>query len=437
MRTVLRHRSSAPLGASDSPPAGCPLEKPFALFRLTPVLLSLVLIVSATRDVTAQENSSPENFVPIGIWFEGNPTFLGISPEPTSYRDYLDSVFSGVARIGLNCITAVNIRPEHADLLLEAAATHNLKVILEVAAAKGILAATPAAPEINQRIAQETAARYGYSRVLSRYQVLDSPPEKLLPAWLAINRAFAAADPTHPVFASFQTPESLKAVQVTGALNEAVFYIFSLEETTETGDFSAYRDSLAQFVEASGSLPPWAVLQAFAKPGVWRYPESVELRYMTYHAIAKGVKGFFFFIYQSLPNHPERLEGLVDSDLVPLPIYGEVQRLARRLGEMQGTISQMEPVQPFARVPEDVDAGFFQSQDGTLCLAVVNRDLKNSRYVPVRLADWVRPIPNRVTDEATQSTVGFHWDSGPPSTRVLLGPGEGTILRFWREAGVR
>ena len=157
---------------------------------------------------------------------------------------------------------------------------------------------------------------------------------------------------------------------------------------------------------------------------------------MTYYAMTQGVKGFFFFIYQSLPKHPERLQGLVDSELVPLPIFGEVQRLARRLGAMQDAISQMDPIEPFARVPDNVDAGYFQRKDGALCLAVVNRDLKNSRYVPVRLADRVRPIPNRVTDEATQSTVEFYWDAGPPSTRVLLGPGEGTILRFWRERGV-
>ena len=203
------------------------------------------------------------------------------------------------------------------------------------------------------------------------------------------------------------------------------------------GDFSGYSERLNEFISAAGQLPPWIVLQAFAKEGQWRYPESVELRYISYLAMTRGVKGFFFFIYQTMPAHPDKLQGMVDTELVPRPIFAEVQRLAERLGRMSDTITNMEPVEPFARLPGNVDASFFRHKDGSLCIAVVNRNLKETRYIPIRLAEWVRPKPNRVRDEALGETSTFRWGVGPPSTRILLGPGEGTIVRFLLEPETR
>ncbi|MFH1740318.1 MAG: hypothetical protein ABIH23_15020, partial [bacterium] len=183
-------------------------------------------------------------------------------------------------------------------------------------------------------------------------------------------------------------------------------------------------------LKAAGPLPSWIVLQSFGKENVWRYPAISELRYMTYYAMTKGVKGFFFFIYQTLPHHPEGLQGLVDADLAPRDLYFEVRYLSRRLKALSATILRMTPTKPFASVPDKFDTGFYRDSDGSWCVAVVNRDLMNSRYVPIRLEEWVRPKPNRVQDIATGEETSFLWDVGPHSTRILLGPAEGTIVRF-------
>ena len=78
----------------------------------------------------------------------------------------------------------------------------------------------------------------------------------------------------------------------------------------------------------------WPVLQSFAKPGSWRYPSAEELRAETYLSLAAGAKGVFYFLYQTMPNHPERLEGLIDPDGKPTPMYAPTSALARELARL-------------------------------------------------------------------------------------------------------
>ncbi len=413
--------------------------------RKTIALLTLALF--AALPAISQENAQPQPeaavklnpapFLPIGCWFEGKPAWLGVSEDPIVFRQYLDRAFTDLARIGLNSVTIPNVLPQHEALILEVAAAHGLQVVFEANSAKELITETPAAPEVFDQVARQISEKHGFSRVLLRYQIRDEPSPALMPAWLAMQSALAKYDPQHPSFSCFNNPESLKAAREAGALSEAVFDIYPLKPDTAFGDFGAYRERLDQFLEAADGLPSWIVLQAFSKENAWRYPQSVELRYMTYYALTKGVKGFFFFIYQTLPQHPENLQGMVDAEMVPRPIYAEVQRLSRRLNIMYDTVLNMQRTGPFAIVEKGVDAGYFRTPDGAWCIALVNQDLEHSRYIPVRLADWVRPKPNRMCDAALGNTTTFRWGVGPPSTRILLGPGEGTIIRFWNEDEIR
>ena len=375
--------------------------------------------------------------MPVGVWFEGSPGWLGVADTREAYETYLNRCFSDIEKSGLNCVTVPNPPPAYESLLLDVADAYNLKVVLEVRAARELISDSAAEPSVVAETAAAIAERHAAHPALLRYQIRDEPPPRWMPAWLAMQRALRQADPAHPSFSCFNSPESLARAREASALSEAVFDIYPLKTASAFGELDGFRNRLTEFLEAAGPLPPWIVLQAFAKENVWRYPRPVELRYMTYNAMARGVKGYFFFIYQTLPHHPERLRGLVDAQFEPCEIYTEVRLLTERLQRLAPTLLTMRPVESFARLPQGIDARCYRLEDGSFGVAVVNRDLEKSRYVPIALSESVRPKPNRVTDLATGVDTSFLWDVEPHSTRILVGPGEGTIVRFWKQEEAR
>lgn len=70
-------------------------------------------------------------------------------------------------------------------------------------------------------------------------------------------------------------------------------------------------DNVAEAKSLSGSTPVWAVIQAMdwrdypqrdpKKPRIGRFPSRSEMRFMTFHAIANGASGIFFFEFQRRP----------------------------------------------------------------------------------------------------------------------------------------
>ena len=376
-------------------------------------------------------------FMPVGVWFEGSAEWLGVTDTHEAYGAYLERCFRDIAESGLNCVTVPNPPPAYESLLLDVAASHNLKVVLEIRSARELISDSAAEPSVIAETAAAIAERHATHPALLRYQIRDEPPPAWMPAWLAMQRALRRVDPAHPSFSCFNNPQSLVRAREASALTEAVFDIYPLKTAHPFGDMDGFRTRLTEFLDAAGSLPPWIVLQAFAKEDVWRYPSPVELRHMTYNAMVRGAKGYFFFIYQTLPHHPERLRGLVDAQLEPLDLLIEVRGLAERLQRLAPTLLTMVPAESFARVPQGIDACCYRLDDGSLGVAVVNRDLEKSRYVPIVLSESVRPKPNRVTDLSTGVDTSFLWDVEPHSTRILVGPGEGTIVRFWKQEEAR
>ncbi|MFH1741192.1 MAG: hypothetical protein ABIH23_19490, partial [bacterium] len=194
----------------------------------TIAVLGLVFIASPPCFGQDQQEPEPPPFMPIGVWFEGLPKWLGVSEDASAYRAYLDRCFADLAKNGLNCVTVPNVLPKHESLLLEAAAAHGLKVVMEVDAAKQLISASLAAPEIYAKTAAEIASRHQASPALLRYQIRDEPPPDWMPAWLAMQRALARADPLHPSFSCFNSATSLRKAREASALSEAVFDIYPL-----------------------------------------------------------------------------------------------------------------------------------------------------------------------------------------------------------------
>lgn len=291
------------------------------------------------------------------------------------------------------------------ETLLRSAERHKIRVVLEIGPLVGLVSREEAVDEKTiEQVAAPIVKRLSGYRSLLRYQIRDEPPPHMVPNWVAVQRVLAALDPRHPAFSCCCWAGSVPSLRQATTLSEAVFDIYPFVETVPTGETGKFYPALRSFCEAAGDLPKWAVLQAFAKPGVWRYPTPEELRCTVYSALAAGAKGIFFFIYQTMPNHPEKLEGLIDPDGRPRPIYREVERLARELHKLAPTLLRLTPIGP-TRWPGEtglpVIFGDFQDDKGRTYLVLANGKPAASVKVPLRavLGENCRSVTDLLSGE--------------------------------------
>jgi len=100
-------------------------------------------------------------------------------------------------------------------------------------------------------------------------------------------------------------------------------------------------------VAAANGKPVWAVLQAMdwrdylkppsGKPAIGRFPDILELRFMSYHAILEGAKGLWFYTYRR-PN------GAVLSDAPAL--WFALTWVVRELAVMRPILEKGTPKPP-------------------------------------------------------------------------------------------
>lgn len=336
--------------------------------------------------------SAQGSFFPIGVWYEGDPSSAGYPNDPEGAERYYDETFGDIASCGLNTVVVPNCPEELYDVLLRVAQRHGLKVILEVGRFVDLV--TGDSDEDPEEVASEVVEHLGSYRSLFRYQIRDEPPPREMEKWIEVQRAILRIDPEHPGFSCFNDPRSLKVARMEGVLSEAAFDIYPFAPGTPVGEFGYFLRRTEKFEEASDGLPKWFVLQAHAYPGVLRYPTPLELRAMTHIALAHGAKGIFYFLYQTMPEHPQRLQGLVGPDLEERPLYSVVKELAEELRKLSPLLLGLEPCPPFARIEEDcarfpsvrggMEVGFFR--DGKLRphLIIANRDLEEEMSLRVR-----------------------------------------------------
>jgi len=338
--------------------------------------------------------SAEEGFFPIGVWYEGNPSFAGYPSDPEGAERYYEETFADIASHGLNTVVVPNCPEELCEVLLRVAGRHGLRVILEVRSLVDLVTGeeSPSDDEVEE-VVSEVVGRLGSYRSLLRYQIRDEPPPDEMENWIKVQRAILRTDPAHPGFSCFNDPRSLDAARKEGVLSEAAFDVYPFTPRTPVGEFGYFLERLGKFEEASGGLPKWFVLQAHAYPGVLRYPTPSELRATTHIALAHGAKGIFYFLYQTMPEHPQRLQGLVGPDLEEGPLYPVVKELAEELGRLAPTLLGLEPCPPFAEVEEDcarfpsvrggIEVGFFRDRKLRPYLVIANRDLEEEVAVRV------------------------------------------------------
>jgi hypothetical protein len=314
-----------------------------------------------------------EPFFPIGVWFEGAPSINGGPADPEGAKKYYDRCFADLAAHGFNAAAVPNCPESLWETLLQSAQEQGIKICLEVGPLVGLVsrAEPPDETEVYATVRQ-VVDKIGKYDSLLRYQVRDEPPPQMVPNWLLVQRLLAAADPRRPAFSCFCDPNSLARVAAATPLAEAVFDIYPHMQGTPPQSLGNFLPAFDSFTAAAKGNPGWAVLQSFAIPmssGSWRYPSPEELRAVTYLALAGGVKGVFYFIYQFMPTY---LHGMVDVEGNPQPIYATAAALAQELGQLSPLLLSLKPAEAPAQVEGDVRVGSFADPDGHPVLIIAS-----------------------------------------------------------------
>ncbi len=358
-------------------------------------------------------------FFPIGVWFEGNPKWGGYPSTVQGAKLYYDRSFADLAAHGFNAVAVPNCPEQLWETLLQSAQKRGIKVVLEIPSLAVLIGPDPLTEGQVYAVAKKVVSRLSKYDSLLRYQVRDEPPPQAVPNWLLVQRVLAALDPKRPAFSCFCSRDALAAVAGQTTLSEAVFDIYPLGAGAAPQALGGFLGALDAFGEASGANVKWPVLQSFAKPGAWRYPSPEELRAMTYLALTTGAKGMFYFLYQSMPNHPEKLEGLVDARGRPTAMYQPASDLARELKKLSPLLMALGPGRGVYAIEGDVRMGSFTDRLGRPVLIIA------STQPGSEVTAKVSAVPDgtwrdQVTGEEFTSTGG--------ALQVPLGPGRGRVL---------
>ncbi|MGC8861733.1 MAG: hypothetical protein ACP5R5_03045 [Armatimonadota bacterium] len=390
-----------------------------ASFRGTTTSQSSAKVVLDNSHKWPQLKLTARPFFPIGVWFEGNPDWAGYPRDKVGARKYYDRCFADLRRHGFNAVVVPNCPESLWETLLKSARASGLKVVLEVAPLVELVSDTPVTESRIYAAAKRVCARLGKYSSLARYQIRDEPPPSAVPNWLLVQRILGAVDPAHPAFSCFNSYESLAAVSESTKLAEAVFDIYPLRTATPPQTLGGFVGALDAFKDAARGSVLWPVLQAFAKPDAWRYPTLEELRAMTYLSLVSGAKGVFYFLYQSMPNHPEKLEGLVNPAGEPNAVYSAASTLAGELKRLSDLLLSLKPDRDYTVSAADARIGHFTDPSGR----------------PVMIIASTRP--DAPVTAAVKVTSDSPWrdaltgDSFTPRDSVLevpLSPGAGRVL---------
>jgi hypothetical protein len=316
---------------------------------------------------------------PIGVWFEGKPEWNGTPENIAGAKAYYDRCFSDIAANHMDCVAVPNC-PEYLwETLLSSAEEHGLRVILEIPSlVKMISGDEPVHEQIVREEVHRIVDTIGHHTSLYRYQTRDEPTLQMLDKWALVGKVVDEIDPQRSVFSCFNIPFNLKKAREMYCPNEITFDIYPHWSEVAEQNLQNYIPLLDRFLSVAEKHTKWLILSSFAKPVWWRYPTKDELRCEIYVALASGIQGVLFFIYQSMPKHPENLEGLVSPEGKPTPIYSSVSQLAGELQQLKSILASAHPTDLSIRLENHITSRTFTESNGfeVFCSNVVKGDVR-------------------------------------------------------------
>jgi hypothetical protein len=377
---------------------------------------------------------------PIGVWYDGRVEGINC---PKGYVDvpagldrakaYYEKTFKDIKDHGIGIVVIPNTPPDYRETLLTAADSVGVKIVLEVAEVAwpqfgGDLSIQSPNMIVNEGVLHDRLKRVmmpvmKHPSVMG-YQLVDEPPASLFEKWQLLKRVLERIDPARPAFSCLCNEGELDRTSRMGT-KMLIFDRYIIGEGSKPGDYDwrgwiGLLDNLRRHADQNG-IPYWIVLQTCAKPGGMRFPTPAELRVMTWLSIAHNAKGVFFFLYNSMTQE-EALQGLVDAQLKPVPLYDTVGALAGELRQLAPIVLNLRPADHIASTSAAVDVQTFIDGKGVRYLFVTNLDVIRSVAFELSLAG---PCPARLKDALAGNTVsvGSHGKVG-----LTLRPGEGRLL---------
>jgi len=398
---------------------------------LKTILLTIFLIgVGLNTGVTAEGaklEQKTEEFFPIGVWFEGAPGPAEYPADKAGAKKYYDRCFADLAAHGFNCVAVPNCPESLWQTLLESAQENKIKVILEVRPLVELICRDKPLKETEvYKTVKRVVDKIGNYSSLLRYQVRDEPPPEQVQNWLVVRNALEEIDPSRPAFSCFCNPDSLKAATDAAKFSETCFDIYPHYAKVPAQTMGNFIELLYKFKRASRDNAMWAVLQSFAKPEAWRYPSHEELRAVTYLSIAAGAKGIFYFLYQTMPKHSEVLDGLINVDGSPRPLYSTAETLARELGKLAPLLMSLKPAEQTAEISGPARAGSFKDPNGNPVLIVASA--RPGEGVTVTVS-----VTTLETGSWKDALTGEVFSAKNGELAIPLAPGAGRVLKSTKD----
>jgi hypothetical protein len=366
----------------------------------------LLLISLCTALFAGSAGAQEKPFFPLGVWYEGGVGDARdnvVPNDPSQAGPIYDKSFADIAAHGINVFVIPNSPPDHHKLVLDTAQKHGLKVILELGLDGGplghmIRGQRPMEDAAIARTLQKVLAPVKDHPALLRVQLLDEPPDDSFARYGIIADAVRQFSPRTQPFCCLVGGADGEKFLAESKSDVIAFDSYPIHVRTEEGeakplnDFAAHALRFTRWAEKHNA-GSWAVVQCHAITGNLRFPTPAEVRCMTWSALANGSKGVFWFLYQSEHVGPQTMmDGLVDRDLNPRPLWDEVAKLTKQIGPVTEALARITDPQEINQDDPLLLVRQLTGPHRAKFLIAVNLDVLNARVGKLRYAGETKDV---------------------------------------------
>lgn len=428
------------------------------------ILICVLITLICPSSPAAGENELPsaqapvhcKDVFPVGLWLDGRVEgincpegFHDVPNDTDEARTYYDRVFTDMVKRGFNIVVIPNTPPDYREILLTSADAAGIRVVLELAEAAWPGFGGEYSIRHPEMITGEAKLRTYYEKIipplakhpsLFAYQIIDEPQGVLFTRFGILTRLIADLDPAHPAFSCLCNESELGDAYKMGT-EMLIFDRYPFNDSVAPGtlNFSS-QISLLDLIRTTASeagIPFWNVVQACGSNAGLRYPTDAELQANIYLSLACNAKGIFMFLYNS-HSQQEKLEGLMDTNLSPRPLFAEATRLAKELNELSPLLLTLKPANSNVAVAKPVLGRAFQDPKGNTYVILVNLDTANGCEalitIPTELAAGEVTLRDVLRDEDASSKASD--DEGAHQYAIPLDPGQGRVLKAGPKEGL-